>query len=56
MTEAQLHDLLIAVVRDVPVLAVLTYSWLTERRARIEAEKRERSLLRELADCKPEEV
>jgi len=54
MTEQQLYDIISRVVTDVPVLAIIAYGWITERKARIEAEKRERALLRELADCKPE--
>lgn len=38
-----------------PFLLFALVLWNSERIARIEAEKRERSLLRDMADCRPEQ-
>ena len=61
MNEAQLYDLLKTAISQVPVIGLLCY-WviqerkerMMERSAREDAEKRERALLREMADCRPE--
>jgi len=55
MIEEQLIASLLRAVENLPMLAFALYLWSSERTARIDAEKRERAILRQVAEIDIEE-
>jgi hypothetical protein len=49
MTETQLYDVFNKLFVDLPVLAILLWGWLSERKARIEAQVKYQELLLKLS-------